>query len=65
MNGFHHSVTAAVVGEHHNDLLRAAARSRMIADLPDRDRHQTPRHRAAWWSRVTSFVTHRTVAASA
>jgi hypothetical protein len=65
MNGFHPTLSAAVANEHRNDLLRHAARSRMIADLPDRDRHQTPRHRAAWWSRVTAFVAHRAVTTSA
>jgi hypothetical protein len=59
MYGFHPTLSAAVANEHRNDLLRDAARSRMIADLPDRDRHTTPRRRTAWWSRVTSFVTHR------
>lgn len=65
MNGHHPTITAAVINEHRNDLLRDAARSRMIADLPDRDRHQTPRHRASWWSWVTSFVAHRAVASGA
>jgi hypothetical protein len=65
MNGFHPTLSAAAASEHRNDLLRDAARSRMIADLPDRDRHQTPRHRTAWWSRVTSLVTHRAAASNA
>lgn len=65
MNGYHPNLYAAAAAEHRNDLLRHAARSRMVADLPDRDRHQTPRQRATWWSRVTSFLAHRTVATSA
>jgi hypothetical protein len=65
VNGFHPIVSAAVASEHRKDLLRDAARSRMIADLPDRERHQTPRHRTAWWSRITSLVTHRVAPSSA
>jgi hypothetical protein len=53
MNGYQPTLTAAVAAQHHNDLLRAAARSRMTTDLPDRDRHRSPRHRAPWWSRAT------------
>jgi hypothetical protein len=59
MNGYYPSLTAALAGERRSDLLRDAARSRMIADLPARDRHETPRHRVAWWARATSFVSHR------
>jgi hypothetical protein len=65
MNGFHPTLSAAAAREHRSDLHREAARSRMIADLPDRDRHTTPRRRTAWWSRVTSLVTHRVAASSA
>ena len=62
MNGYHTSLNAAAAAEHRSDLLRAAAQSRLIADLPDRDRHQTPRHQPAWWTRTTSFLTHRVAA---
>lgn len=65
MNSYHPTLTAAVASEHRNDLFRDAVRSRMIADLPDRDRHRTPRHRTPWWSRTTSFVAHRSVASRA
>lgn len=65
MNAFHPTLTAAVAGEHRSDLFRDAVRSQMIADLPERDRHKTPRHRAPWWSRATSFVAHRLVASRA
>jgi hypothetical protein len=64
MNGYHPTLTAAISAEHRSDLLRAAARSRMIADLPDRDRHETPRHHASWWSRTTSLLAHRVVASN-
>lgn len=64
MNGYQLTLTAAVADEHRRDLLQDAARSRMIADLPDRGRHQSPRYRAPWWSRVTSLA-HRNVPASA
>jgi hypothetical protein len=63
MNGYQPTITAAVAAEHRSDLLRAAAQSRMIADLPDG--HRTPRHPASWWTRTTSFLTHRVVAARA
>jgi hypothetical protein len=65
MNGYHSTITAAAAAEHRSDLLRAAARSRMIADLPDRHRHQTPRHHASWWTRTTSFLTQRVVVSHA
>lgn len=65
MNGYHPTLTAAVASEHRNDLYRAAARSRMITDLPDRERHQTPRHPASWWSRTAFFLTRRAVASGA
>lgn len=65
MNGHHPTLTAAAATEHRSELLRDAARSRMIADLPDRNRHQPPRHRTSWWSRATSFVAHRVVASRA
>jgi hypothetical protein len=65
MTGYHPTLTAAVASQHRNDLLRAAARSRLIADLPDSDRHQTPRHHASWWSRTTSLVTQRVVSSRA
>jgi hypothetical protein len=56
MNGFHPTVTATIAAEHLNDLLRAASRSHLIADLPGRDRHPSPQHKAPWWSRTTSYV---------
>ena len=62
MNGYHPNLYAAAANEHRNDLLRQAARARMIADLPDRHRHQTPRHRTSWWTQVTALLTHRTTA---
>jgi hypothetical protein len=66
MNGYHPTITAAVAAEHRSDLLRAAARSQMIADLPDRARHQTPRRHPSWWARTTSFLsTHRVVTSHA
>lgn len=65
MNGYHPTLTASVASEHRRELLRDASRARMIADLPDRDRHQTPRQRTAWWSRVSSLVSHRRVHAPA
>ena len=65
MTGYQPSLTAALASEHRHDLFREATRSRLIADLPDRDRHQTPRQRASWWSRVTSLVAQRDVPLSA
>jgi hypothetical protein len=65
MNGYHPTITAAVAAEHRSDLLRAAARSRIIAGLQDRHRHQTPRHRPSWWSRATSLVARRVVTSHA
>jgi hypothetical protein len=65
MNAYHPAIAAAVLAERRSDLLRTAARSRLITDLPDRDRHQTPRHPASWWSRTTHFVTHPRVASRA
>ena len=61
MNGYHPTHAAALANEHLRELLRDAAQARMIADLPDRDRHRTPRQRTAWWSRITSFASHRGV----
>jgi len=54
MNSYSPTLAAALASERQRDLIRAATRSRMIADLPARDRHAAPRHRAAWWQRVTS-----------
>lgn len=65
MNAYHPALVAAVLAERRSDLLRTGARSRMITDLPDRDRHQTPRHHASWWTRTTSFLTHPVVASRA
>jgi hypothetical protein len=61
MNGFHADLTTAVASQHRVDLARAAARSRLIADLPDTDRHQTPRHHPSWRSRATAFLGHQLV----
>ena len=61
MTGYFLTLPAAVADEHLRELLRDASRARMIADLPDRERHQTPRQRTAWWSRITFLVSHRGV----
>jgi hypothetical protein len=57
MFGFNPTVAAAIANEHLNDLRRAATRSHLVADLPARDQHPSPRHKAPWWSRTTSYVT--------
>jgi hypothetical protein len=48
------SLTAAVAHEHVNDLLRAAAASRVAGCLPDENGHRTPRRRPAWWLRIAT-----------
>jgi len=65
MIGYPPDFAGSLAGEHRRDMLRDAARANMTADLPDRDRHETPRQRSSWWSRATSFVTHRATPASA
>ena len=62
MNSYATTLTAAAAAERERDLTRAAARSWMITDVPARDRHETARHRAPWWSRLASWGTQRTVA---
>jgi hypothetical protein len=57
MNGFHPAIAAALVAQHHHDLLRSAADARLVSDstdTPDRARHTTPLQRPAWWTRVTA-----------
>jgi hypothetical protein len=61
MFGFNPTVAAAIATEHLNDLRRAASRSNLIADLPARDRHHSPHHKAPWWTRTTSYVADRVV----
>lgn len=45
------SLTAAAAREHINDLLRGADQSRVSAQLPARNPHQTPSRRLTWWWR--------------
>ena len=51
------SLTAALAHEHVNDLLRAAAASRVAGCLPDENGHRTPRRRPAWWLRIATRTT--------
>ena len=62
---FHPTLNAAVNGQHGRDLLREAARSRLVAELPVQNRHHTPRQRVAWWGRVTAYVSGHSAAAQA
>ena len=67
MNGFHPAITAALVARHQTDLLHAAENARLVSDstdTPDRARHSTPRQRPAWWTRVTTPLVSRAVAAA-
>ena len=62
---FHPTLNAAVHGQHRRDLLREAARSRLIAELPAQTHRHTPRQRVAWWVRVTAYVSGHSAVAQA
>lgn len=54
-----HSVptsTGTFATEHLHDLMRDAQAARVVASLPGRRRHQTPRRRVPWWIRSTARI---------